>query len=55
MSLTLTLTVVEAEALRTLLDEEQMRMDDDGCEGAFDATGLKTIAQRLRAAMRACR
>ena len=46
----LELTAKEAEALKNLLVEEASRMDDDGNEGAFDASILKTIYRKLRAA-----
>ena len=41
------LTATEIDELINLLAEEAMRMDDDGREGAFDATPLKAIYRKL--------
>jgi predicted hotdog family 3-hydroxylacyl-ACP dehydratase len=49
MEHTLTLTTNELTALKDLLIEEKMRMDDDGREGAFDASILRRIYNKARA------
>jgi hypothetical protein len=43
----LVLSASEAEALRNLLVEEAMRLDDDGNEGTFEQTLLAAIYHRL--------
>ena len=47
---TLKLTEKELDALKWLLVEQAQRMDDDGRDGAFAASPLKTIYDKLRAA-----
>jgi hypothetical protein len=47
----MTLTKEEIEVLLCLLVEEAQRMDDDGRDGAFDASELKPIYDKLRAAL----
>jgi len=47
---TLTLTRFELAEIRNLLHEEQIRIDDDGNEGAFDASPLKLILNKVRRA-----
>jgi hypothetical protein len=48
----LALSDSEISALLDLFNEEAMRMDDDGREGAFDASPLRPIERRLRALAR---
>jgi hypothetical protein len=49
--MTLTLTPEQAEALFDCLCEFAMQMDDDGREGAFDASPLKPIYTALNRAI----
>ena len=49
---TLKLTNDELGELINLLAEEAQRMDDDGREGAFDASPLRPIYRKLLAARR---
>jgi len=42
----LELTRAELDALLTQLDETAMEMDDDGREGAFDASPLRPIWEK---------
>lgn len=51
----MTFTKAELEALKDLLAEEAMRMDDDGRDGAFDASPLKPIYDKIRAELRGAR
>jgi hypothetical protein len=44
----MTFTKAELEVLKELLVEESMRMDDDGRDGAFDASPLKPIYDKIR-------
>jgi hypothetical protein len=52
---TLTLTAVELAALRDLLVETAIAMDDDGNKGAFDRTPLKPLYRKVLAALAARR
>lgn len=49
----LALAAPELEALYDVLNEERMRMDDDGNEGAFAASPLQAIQRKIIAARRA--
>lgn len=51
----LELTEIELETLRNLLVETSMRMDDDGNDGAFDASPLGLIYRKIVALRRAAR
>ena len=44
------LTATQVEALKNLLAETAMQMDDDGNEGAFDNSPLKSIYDILNGA-----
>ena len=44
------LTLQELQALSDLLIEEAIRRDDDGNDGAFDRSPLKSIYDKVRAA-----
>jgi hypothetical protein len=44
----LQLTLEEVAALHELLVEEATRMDDDGNEGAFKESPLKSIYDKIR-------
>tara|TARA_R110000868_G_scaffold92457_6_gene256634 strand:- start:4106 stop:4255 length:150 start_codon:yes stop_codon:yes gene_type:complete len=47
----MTFTKQEIELLKDLIVEEAQRMDDDGNDGAFDASPLKPIYEKLRIAL----
>ena len=46
------LSAAEAEALAAALHDLAIDMDDDGREGAFEASPLAAILRKLRAALR---
>lgn len=49
---TLNLNEQQLQALLNLLVEESQRMDDDGCEGAFDASALSGVYKEAMRAQR---
>ena len=49
--ITVTFTHTELEDLKQLLVEKAHEMDDDGNEGAFDASCLKPLYDKVRGAI----
>ena len=47
----MTLTKQELEILKNLLVEKAQEMDDDGRDGAFDASPLRPLYDRVRKAL----
>lgn len=52
LRLGISLSAVEIDALLDLLDEEAIRMDDDGNEGAFDRSPLRSVYDLVKLAER---